>query len=540
MAEHEQPTPSPSISVIISGATNGPALTAALESALAQGRADFEIIVQGHPSGDGQAAGDSRVRWLGADYGDLTALRNGAAAVSRGTYLIFLDAHERLRPLALDAGLACFAAHPEAALVYGGYQPTDDQGTAAGAPVVPRDYSQHYRALLANGTLPLGAAMIRREVFEQVGGFGPLPAAASGRELILRIARAYPLAVHDLVVAEGRAGEPWDRPESAADLVTALDVQEQQRPFFEKDRALSRAARAGFTALKKRYLAALIRSLAARLRGRTVAHPVGDALKVLGRHLPFLVWHGAKPLVRRLTAAVIPDSVARKIRAGFERTPLGRVRFGQLRRLTPFSRAFGYDCGQPVDRYYIEDFLARRSHDIRGRVLEVGDNSYSLGYGGERVTQSDVLHVKEGNPKATIIGDLTTADHIPSDTFDCIVLTQTLQLIYDVRAALRTLYRILKPGGVLLVTVPGITQISDAEWGGIWCWSFTPHSIRRLFAEHFPEPLITIEAHGNVLAATAFLYGLPIHHLKEWELDHHDPDYPMLITVRATKPRAGD
>ena len=113
-----------------------------------------------------------------------------------------------------------------------------------------------------------------------------------------------------------------------------------------------------------------------------------------------------------------------------------------------------------------------------------------------------------------MLADLTCADHIPSDTFDCVILTQTLHLIYDVRAALKTLYRILKPGGVVLATFPGISQISQDEWGAYWCWGFTTLSARRLFEEAFPAANVKVEAHGNVLVAMAFLQGLATEELR--------------------------
>ena len=238
----------------------------------------------------------------------------------------------------------------------------------------------------------------------------------------------------------------------------------------------------------------------------------------------------------------LPERVRRRIRAMQRRLglwpPVGWVRFGSLRRLQPISRKFGFDRGQCIDRYYIENFLAAHAADIRGHILEIGDDTYTRRFGGERVTRSDVLHVQEGNPKATIVADLASgADHIPSDTFDCIIFTQTLQCIYDVRAALRTLYRILKPGGVLLATFPGISQISRYDmdrWGDYW--RFTTLSARRLFEEIFPPECVKVNAHGNVLAAIAFLHGLAAEELREDELDYHDPDYELLITVRAVKP----
>jgi SAM-dependent methyltransferase len=146
-----------------------------------------------------------------------------------------------------------------------------------------------------------------------------------------------------------------------------------------------------------------------------------------------------------------------------------------------------------------------------------------------------VLHVSEGNPHATFVGDLTNADHIPSCSFDCVILTQTLHLIYDVRAALATLYRILKPGGVLLATIPGISQIDHGEWGNSWYWSFTALSAQRLFEEIFPPSGVEIETYGNVLAAVAFLHGLAVKELRQDELDHHDPNYQLLVAVKAVK-----
>jgi SAM-dependent methyltransferase len=147
-----------------------------------------------------------------------------------------------------------------------------------------------------------------------------------------------------------------------------------------------------------------------------------------------------------------------------------------------------------------------------------------------------VLHVTHDNPKATIVADLTCADHIPANTFDCVILTQTLQFIYDVKAAVRTIYRILKPGGVLLATVGGISQISRWDmdrWGHYW--NFTSLSIQRMFEESFATENLNVKSHGNVLAAIAFLHGMTTQELRREELDYYDPDYEVLITIRALK-----
>lgn len=211
-------------------------------------------------------------------------------------------------------------------------------------------------------------------------------------------------------------------------------------------------------------------------------------------------------------------------------------RWPDLRRTTPVSRSFGFDRGKPIDRHYIEQFLADQSQLICGRVLEIGDSGYTRRFGQDRVLRSDVLHAVAGNSQATIVGDLASGAGIPRDAFDCIILTQTLPFIYDCRAAIRNVYAALNPGGAVLATMPCICQISRYDmdrWGDYW--RFTDLSARKLFAEHFDESGIAVQTFGNVLTATAFLQGLATEDLTAAELAAHDPDYPMVVAVRAIR-----
>jgi SAM-dependent methyltransferase len=208
---------------------------------------------------------------------------------------------------------------------------------------------------------------------------------------------------------------------------------------------------------------------------------------------------------------------------------------GDLRRVTPIDPNWGFERGTPVDRYYVERFVGGHASDIRGRVLEIAAPDYT-GRFGTGVTQVDVLMAKAGNPAATIVGDLADAPQIPSDAFDCAIVTQTLQFVWDVRAAIATLHRILAPGGVLLATVPGLTKISppeDEEYGE-W-WHYTARSARRLAEQAFGEGNVEVEAFGNVLSATAFLYGLAASDLRPDELDVRDRLYEVTIGFRAVK-----
>jgi SAM-dependent methyltransferase len=209
--------------------------------------------------------------------------------------------------------------------------------------------------------------------------------------------------------------------------------------------------------------------------------------------------------------------------------------FDNPRNLQPVSRLFGTDRGTPIDRYYIESFLRANQERIRGRVLEVGDPTYTRQFGGDRVTQSDVLHAVAGNRKATIVGNLETGEGIPRGTFDCVILTQVLPFLFDVRGAIRNAHAALAPAGTLLVTVPGISQISRYDmdrWGDFW--RFTSLSARRLFEEVFSPSDVVVETFGNVLIATAFLHGMALHEVTRQELDYRDIDYEVIVTVRAT------
>jgi SAM-dependent methyltransferase len=236
-------------------------------------------------------------------------------------------------------------------------------------------------------------------------------------------------------------------------------------------------------------------------------------------------------------------------------TLAGRLGLGRLRRAWarwrrpvrldawasagPVSRVFGLDRGRPIDRHYIERFLAAHADAVQGRVLEVGERAYTERFGGARVTASDVLHPVAGTPGATVVGDLTRRDTLPDGVYDCFLCTQTLNFVYDPAEALRGARRLLKPGGVLLLTAGGISQVSrfDADRWGMY-WGFTTQSLERLLEAVFPGAH-RVESHGNALAATAFLNGVAIEDLPRPELlDATDLDFPVILTAVAT--REGD
>ena len=188
--------------------------------------------------------------------------------------------------------------------------------------------------------------------------------------------------------------------------------------------------------------------------------------------------------------------------------------------------------GTPIDRYYIAGFLADHCADVGGRVLEIGDDNYSRRFGGSRITKQDILNVIP-HPQATIVGDLSKPDVLPKKGFDCIIFTQTLHNIFDMAAAIEQLHGALRPGGVLLVTTPGISPVGQGQWKPYWCWSLTETALSRLLSGPFDADKVTLRTYGNLAAATGYLHAASIEEVGRRRIAHVDPAYPVIVSARA-------
>lgn len=212
-----------------------------------------------------------------------------------------------------------------------------------------------------------------------------------------------------------------------------------------------------------------------------------------------------------------------------------RRRFLPLSRTAPYSTDYGFDRGEPVDRLFIHEFLGSHAADIRGRCLEVKDDRLTTRFGGDRVTSRDVLDLDAGNPRATVVGDLAAPATLAPARFDCFVLTQTLQYVSDVGAAIANAYAALAAGGTLLITVPSVSTV-DATANGHDRWRLTPAGLRALAADACAGAASKVEGYGNPLAVTAFLYGLAVEDLDREALRRVDPLCPLIACARIVKP----
>ena len=466
----------------------------------------------------------------------LAAARNAGLSALTTDYVLFLDADDRLLPRAIEHALRCFGRMPECGFVYGGHRYIDREARCIGERFEPPGDAPYEHLLRGNFIAMHGAVTYRRDRLLETGGFDESLRRCEDYDVYLRMAKRYPIVGYpDLTAAYRLHGDNMSADHRGM-LRAALDVHARYRPT-RRDGAHAMAAWRKGRRRWRSYYALEMASARYRRRSGSLVHSIRD-LGVLAGVSPLVSMREAARGVKRRIARVLPRPVRRRLwRALGGRPPVGGVDLGDLGTTVPISRDFGFDRGTPVDRYYIERFLERHATQIGGRVLEIGGDEYMRRFGGSRVSRADVLHVHEGNPRATIVGDLTDPAVLPAGAFDCIVLTQTLHLIYDARLAVARLHRALAPGGVVLVTVPGISQIDRGEWGASWFWSFTTESLSRLLGECFGPDDVLVEHHGNVFAATAFLQGLAVEEIDAAMLDPLDRSYQVIVAARARKTR---
>lgn len=535
----------PLVSVIIPCFNQGKFLGEAIASVQKQTYSKVEIIVIDDGSTDDSAKvahSYANVKYYYQPNAGLSAARNLGTARSNGLFLVFLDADDILYPNALEVNLGYLLQNPGWAFVSGGHEKVDEwlyplgEGSEGQCPV-----NDHYLALLQGNYIGMHAAvMYRCRVFKQFL-FDTSLNACEDYDLYFNVARQYPVGSHSTKVAAYRHHGQNMSSDYLKMLHHVMKVHRRQLPLL-KNRDEKKAWMQGARTWEEYYANLLYKRCFNNIE-KERSWPRLAEMKVLahvmpGRFRDFVI-KKIRHNLRHLLKDCLPDGLLKWLHnAGYYKQytpPPGKIQPGDFNRLTPFSADFGFDRGGAIDRFYIETFIQENHERVRGKVLEIGDNEYTVRYGGHKVFQSDILHVDHKNTRATYIGDITDVPQIPSGEFDCIIFTQTLHLIYDFRSALRTCYRILKPGGCLLLTVPGISHIDKGEWRDYWLWSFTDTAIRKLMTETFNGSSVRINTYGNVYVAAAFLYGMGLPEFKKDYLFHHDASYQVIISAVAVK-----
>lgn len=529
----------PLVSVIIPCYNQGHFLSSAIESVCAQTYPAIEILVVDDGSTDDTRAVTASfpsATYVYQPNQGLSAARNTGIRRSKGTYLVFLDADDWLYAQAIGTNVTHLQHHPEAAFVTGShdlvYPDRASESQILGISASP------YLTLLAKGNYigMIAAVMFQRWALTELL-FDSALRRCEDYDLYLKLTRHYPIAQHQEKLAAYRIHSLSLSASTMSMLESALTVLGNQKASI-RNPAEAQALKDGLDYWKTYYFSVLC-------FGQTANPATWDwhvRKKLLAYSPRMFIRYYLLPHGMSFTAKLknyMPKAGFKILRRlgliDHSQPPIGKVEWGDLARETPLCPDFGYNRGGPIDRYYIENFLTAESSSIRGRVLEIGDNSYTLQFGKQQVTHSDVLYVDASNPHATLIGDLSDAPQLSSNTFDCLILTQTLHLIYNFQEAIATCFRILKPGGVLLLTTPGITPIDRGEWQDTWYWAFTDKALRRMLSAHFAPHQVHIRSFGNVQVAAAFLYGLGLSEISRHRLDYYDPQFQVINAVKAIK-----
>jgi glycosyltransferase involved in cell wall biosynthesis/SAM-dependent methyltransferase len=523
------------VAIIITTYNHAHFLPEALESCRSQTTLTDEIIVVDDGSTDDPAAVVARyegVRIIRQANQGLAAARNAGLATTDATFVTFLDADDRLLREAIEFGVRQLTAHADAAFAYGAHRMIDGDGQPISAkihyPLSDEPWLQFFRQ--GNFIGMHATVLYRRNLLIALGGFDESLPCCEDYELFMRIAKKLPIVSYDHLVAEYRMHGQNMSKNYPLMLKTVLRVMEEKRRDGGTEE-VSVAQAEGQKFWKNYYAGLQVKNGLDLLRSRPFM-----ASKVLLKSFEM----DPATAVRKIGTTIkrqLSPSLRHRFRTAYRLVKRNTIHFGDFDRTSPFSKVFGFDRGQPIDRYYIEAFLTRHSSDIRGRVLEIGDNSYTIRFGGPKVTRSDVLHINAGHPGATIVGDLSDPATLPADAFDCVILTQTLHLIFDMQKAVAALEHSLKPDGVLLLTTPGISPIDRGEWKRSWYWSLTEQALGRLLEPVFDRKDISIETFGNVFAAVCFLQGLAVDEVQTAKLDILDEAFPIVIAARAVKKR---
>lgn len=513
----------------------------AIASVCAQTWRNWELVLVDDGSSDGSSAiarrwverHPDRVRYFEhpghANLG-MSESRNLGVGHARGDYVAFLDADDVWLPHKLAMQVGILEAHPDVALVYGPSEywygwsgrpedaRRDHYGDVGIAPDTIIEPPGLLTMALANegGTMPgICSLLVRREAFAQIGAFekefrGPYEDQVFLAKMFLQTR----------IFVTGTCSDRYrqhDESCCAKALKTGLYHPELPHPSRETYLQWLRAYLTHEGVHDDDLLAALRKNLL------PYDHPMVYGSKVRLRYAARLVRRAGVRVLETVLPGPLYRGLRRRWDAGQWVPPSGFVRFGSLRRRGPVSHRRGADRGTPIDAHYIEQFLSRHADDVAGEVLVLGSP----------------MHLLDAAARATTLPvDDTTRfrlSQLPADRFDCIVVGHVLHRVFDVRPFVKALHRVLKPGGVLLATVPGAGNVG-ADTAHDTYWTFTPLAAQTLFEEAFPSLKLAVEPGGNVLAATAALHGLAAEELRPRELAHRDATYAVVLGIRAVKP----
>ena len=257
-------------SVIIPCYNQGQFLGEAIESVYRQSYENVEIIVVDDGSTDDTSrisASFDRVRRVTQVNRGVAGARNSGLEASRGDYIVFLDADDRLLRNALQDGVNALRANRECAFVYGHVTLISTSGSPLPTPRQAAVLEDHYLELLRHNYIwSTGAVVYRRDVLESVGGFNGSSSGSADFDLNARIARILPIGCCDTTVLEYRRHDASMSRDYALMLKGALAARRAHRRIVKGQGSLEEALRTGIRRVQEDYGEKLIEAVGQQFR----------------------------------------------------------------------------------------------------------------------------------------------------------------------------------------------------------------------------------------------------------------------------------
>lgn len=230
-----------------------------------------------------------------------------------------------------------------------------------------------------------------------------------------------------------------------------------------------------------------------------------------------------------LSAEGFERAVERLYVEGFLTTPSGGLDFGSFKRRAPFCPDFGYSRGTPIDRYYLDKFIAEIRDEVVGDTLEIGGKRQNQElYGFTRAASYLTMDVAP-HPDVEVVADVHNAAAFPPGSVDTVVLLNVLEHCENPPLAVENVHRWLRDGGRVFCMVPNAQRVHGAPND---FWRPLPSAIDLLFSA-FPERRLFV--YGNALSAVASLLGVAAEELSGEDLDWRDDEYPVATCIVARK-----
>ncbi len=192
-------TDPPLVSVVVPVYNQGEYVRSAIESVLAQGYAPLELTVIDDGSTDGTPEVlrefEGRAHLIRQENRGAAAALNRGIRAARGPLVCWLSADDEFLPGKLEAQVAAFLESPDVGMVHTGYTDVDGSGAVLRTAPVPAvvDADPFVNVFWRNSTNG-STVMLRRDVFDELGGFDETLRADVDADMWMRIAMRWPIA----------------------------------------------------------------------------------------------------------------------------------------------------------------------------------------------------------------------------------------------------------------------------------------------------------------------------------------------------------